>query len=163
MKLFAESNLWLCLYNLLFTSARLCVHLKKLNKVYNMYCSHSNTNLNFCNCTGLFRTKKTMDREELPICLLKDPCVFNISINIKVTTADAVELLLYTLRIHLQDINDHVPQFSPDSIEKQVSETRTMGSLLDIPSATDADSPAYGIHRWGDTAILKVFFCIFIH
>jgi hypothetical protein len=50
--------------------------------------------------------------------------------------------------IEIIDINDNTPEFSDSLITLSISESSPVGSTFVIPSASDADSPAFNIQRY---------------
>ena len=49
---------------------------------------------------------------------------------------------MYTIHLHIADINDNFPRFPSDVIDVQVSETESVGYTIDLDKyrATDDDS-----------------------
>ena len=56
-----------------------------------------------------------------------------------------IESLLFSVYLRILDIDDNQPIFPVHSVKKTISEGVDVGEEIQIPSAWDPDSPAYGI------------------
>ncbi|ESO93924.1 hypothetical protein LOTGIDRAFT_82027, partial [Lottia gigantea] len=84
---------------------------------------------------GLLYTSKQLDREDL--CGFMDTCILEAEIAIQSTVNQFFRK--EKLTVILQDINDHSPTFSSDSITLKISEAVSVNSSFILESALDRD------------------------
>ncbi|CAD5118428.1 unnamed protein product [Dimorphilus gyrociliatus] len=84
--------------------------------------------------TGVLRTNRPIDREE--ICKFLTRCVLTAYL-----TSTSYELFYtVTVKVDVKDINDNYPKFSSDSITIKISEDEQQGKSFNLPTAEDSDS-----------------------
>lgn len=93
---------------------------------------------------GVIRTSGVIDRDFMPWCRQSDVC----EVNLDVTVQPVDYFRIIKVTISVIDINDNPPRFSDTQSVLAILESATVGSTFLLPSATDADSPAFGVHRY---------------
>ncbi|XP_078025747.1 protocadherin beta-18-like [Epinephelus lanceolatus] len=90
--------------------------------------------------TGDLVTSERIDRESL--CGKKPSCV------VKVDLVLENPLQLHRLSLHIQDVNDNLPQFKDNLIEMEISESAEKGNRFSIEEAHDADIGQNAVQRY---------------
>ena len=99
--------------------------------------------------TGLLATSQSIDRERVCQSSSKltiqrgghaDDCV--IFLQVRVSPVDLIGDV--QVRVVIDDINDHDPYFASATVEVNVPETATSGTLIQLPTATDLDAVENG-------------------
>ncbi|XP_060904074.1 protocadherin gamma-A12-like [Labrus mixtus] len=90
--------------------------------------------------TGDLITSERMDRESL--CGTKPSCV------VKVDLVLENPLELHRVSIHVQDVNDNLPQFTENLIEMEIRESAEKGNRFSIEEAHDADIGQNAVQRY---------------
>ncbi|XP_068571564.1 protocadherin gamma-A4-like [Cebidichthys violaceus] len=102
--------------------------------------------------TGDLITSERIDRESL--CGKKPSCV------VKVDLVLENPLELHRLSLHIQDVNDNLPQFKNNLNEMEISESADKGNRFSIEEAHDADIGQNAVQRYNlqknDNFILAV-------
>uniref|UniRef100_A0A8C7YA01 Cadherin domain-containing protein n=1 Tax=Oryzias sinensis TaxID=183150 RepID=A0A8C7YA01_9TELE len=81
---------------------------------------------------GILVVRERIDREEL--CGEITPCSFSFEIILE----NPIEL--HRVTVEILDVNDHAPSFKSQTINLEISESATIGSLFDLESAYDPDA-----------------------
>eukprot|EP00105_Crassostrea_gigas_P022983 XP_011442687.1 PREDICTED: protocadherin beta-15 isoform X1 [Crassostrea gigas] len=82
---------------------------------------------------GDLTTTTTIDRENIQC---KDPqCILTFDVGANFGDFDVI-----TVNVHVIDINDNAPQFPKSLITINISETSSVGHLVQLPSAVDLDT-----------------------
>ncbi|XP_048775622.2 protocadherin-9-like [Ostrea edulis] len=85
----------------------------------------------------IFFLSTTIDREDIQKCRYFLDCVLTFD----VAANDCFgEFLIVTVNVHIKDINDNAPQFPESAITINISETSSVGHLVQLPSAVDLDT-----------------------
>lgn len=93
---------------------------------------------------GVIRTSGVIDRDVMPWCRQSDVC----EVNLDVTVQPVDYFRIIKVTISVIDINDNPPRFSETQSVLAILESASVGSTFLLPSATDADSPSFGVHRY---------------
>lgn len=94
---------------------------------------------------GIVRTNGRIDRESISVCRVRDPC----ELSVDVTVQPYEYFRVIKMIVEILDVNDNAPTFQTaddsDSAEVSIIESAAQGTSVILPSATDSDSPRYGI------------------
>lgn len=95
---------------------------------------------------GSLYTHDRIDRETISECAFETTCVLSLSVVAK----SQISAFFRTLKLSITviDINDHVPRFPEASTKIDISELATVGSLMSLVGATDADVGNYSLQRY---------------
>lgn len=92
--------------------------------------------------SGQLQAAKPLDRDI--ICPSQEEC--DISLGITVSPVQYFQII--QVLIKLEDVNDNSPQFAVTPLARSVPENSPVGSSIQLPTATDPDSPVNGIQRY---------------
>lgn len=106
------------------------------------YLSAPEVDLNLEMTTGALVTGTKIDREAL--CPMAVVC--EVKLDVAVQPPDLFQIIKITVRI--EDMNDNYPAFSRQQVSHDILESATLGTTLLLPSATDLDSPVFGIQNY---------------
>lgn len=105
--------------------------------------------------SGVLETSRFLDRDA--VCPGAARCVLRLSIAVQPAA------FYHEIRVHvvLTDANDNPPRFPTDQVTESLAESAQPGSFIQLPPASDLDSPPYGVQRYalvsdGDTFALQV-------
>ena len=103
---------------------------------------------------GVLRTKGRIDRDSLPNCRQMDRC----EMSLDVTVQPVAYFRIIKVSLEIIDINDNPPRFG-DSHHAFISilESASIGSTFLLPSATDPDSPVYGVQHYDLNSLWQNF------
>lgn len=94
--------------------------------------------------TGVISTAVEIDRDSAALCRQRELCEVNIDVVLQPTQFFRIVKVV----VDLLDINDNSPQFREPHTYLPIVEAAQVGSVYIIPTASDADSPRYGIQRY---------------
>ena len=94
---------------------------------------------------GVLVTTGNVDREALTSCRQQAAC----DVTVDVTVQPVTYFRIIKVLVEVLDENDNAPQFG-ESLHSvlSVSESQSIGSSFLLPSATDMDSPQFGVSRY---------------
>lgn len=121
--LFQKANLSLADFN------RLKYNYLTQNNAYSNVFSISVSN-------GDLTTITTIDRENIQCKDIRCTLTFDVS----ASTEDLVEFEIITVNVHVNDVNDNAPRFPESVITINISETSSIGHLVQLPAAVDLDT-----------------------
>jgi len=95
---------------------------------------------------GVLVTTGNIDRESMTSCRQQVDC----DVTIDVTVQPVTYFRIIKIIVSVEDANDNSPQFDSESSHAvlSVSESASVGASFLLPSATDADSPQFGVRRY---------------
>lgn len=93
---------------------------------------------------GILRTKGVIDRDTIASCRQKELC--EVSADVTVQPVDFFRII--KISVEVIDINDNPPRFTDSNIFLSIQESAAVGSTFLLPSATDPDSPEFGVKRY---------------
>ena len=92
--------------------------------------------------TGDLSVAEKLDREE--ICPKETLCKISLDVAVQpVQYFEAIKIFITVL-----DLNDNAPAFPQEAMASSLSESTVPGILFPIPTATDDDSPEFGVKRY---------------
>ena len=94
---------------------------------------------------GIIKTIKELDRESFPGCIGAEKCWENMTCLVPVS---GTKVSVKTISVEIVNVNDNSPTFTSATHELSLSEDIPVPYLLPIPTATDRDSPRYGISHY---------------
>ncbi|KAK2169182.1 hypothetical protein LSH36_12g31003 [Paralvinella palmiformis] len=94
--------------------------------------------------TGVLKTSGRIDRENISNCYSSETC--EVTVDVAVQPVKYFQIIKVTIEI--LDINDNVPMFPENEITHPILESAEPGSSFAIPTATDLDSPKFGVLRY---------------
>ncbi|KAK2166152.1 hypothetical protein LSH36_41g08015 [Paralvinella palmiformis] len=94
--------------------------------------------------TGMLRTNGRVDREAISGCVQNSRC----DVVLDVAVQPVAYFQIFKVIIEVIDINDNTPVFSQRLYEHSLKESASLGSSFIVPSATDKDSPRYGVRTY---------------
>lgn len=105
--------------------------------------------------SGVLETSRFLDRDA--VCPGAARCVLRLSIAVQ----PAAFYHEIRVQVVLTDANDNPPRFPTDRVTESLAESAQPGSFIQLPPASDLDSPPYGVQRYalvsdGDTFALQV-------
>jgi Cadherin-like len=93
--------------------------------------------------TGLLRTSKILDREQL--CRpMSNVC----SVQLDVSLTPVRYFRVFRVIVHVDDINDNSPTFYPSTLDLSVYELATTGARFPLPVAVDPDSAPFSVYEY---------------
>ena len=93
--------------------------------------------------SGILQTTAEIDRDSPSLCRQREVC----ELSLDVVLQPAQYFQIVKVRVEILDINDNTPKFRESQIYLPIIEAAQLGSVYILPTATDLDSPAYGIQR----------------
>jgi Cadherin domain len=94
---------------------------------------------------AVLRTVGPIDRESMTTCRQKVTC--DVSVDVAVHPLSYFRIVKVVLEVI--DVNDNPPWFAPSQHSTlMISESASVGATFLLPSATDPDSPQYGVRRY---------------
>ena len=103
---------------------------------------------------GVIVTTDDIDRESLTSCRHNDKC----DVTVDVTVQPVMYFRIIKLIVEVVDVNDNSPQFGESShAVLSISESASVGASFLLPSATDPDSPRFGVSRYQLLTAYKQF------
>ena len=94
--------------------------------------------------TGMLSTNGRVDRESIAGCVQHEHCEVVLDIAVQPIT----HFQIFKVIIRVIDINDNAPIFDQRLYEHSLKESASLGSSFNVPSATDKDSPIYGVQKY---------------
>jgi hypothetical protein len=94
--------------------------------------------------TGVLETNGRIDRESITGCPRMDLC--EITLDVAVQPVQYFQIIKITVEI--LDINDNAPMYPESAVTHPILESALQGSSFVIPTATDMDSPMFGVERY---------------
>ena len=94
--------------------------------------------------SGVLETNGRIDRESITGCPRVDLC--EITLDVAVQPVQYFQIIKVTVEI--LDVNDNSPVYSEHEMTHPILESALQGSSFVIPTATDLDSPMYGVERY---------------
>ncbi|ESN95611.1 hypothetical protein HELRODRAFT_139423, partial [Helobdella robusta] len=108
------------------------------------------TCFNLNNETGEISTACRLDRDK--ICPKAKECFIEFNVAIQpLNQTQNMKIKIVKIKIHINDINDNEPVFSPKTIQCSIAENADVNTGTAIPTATDHDSPENGIREYCDS------------
>ena len=92
--------------------------------------------------TGILTTARKIDRET--VCPQQEACVMHLD----VALSPSAYFQVIQVRVTIVDINDFMPDFDLDDIERSLVESTPPGLLFPLQPARDLDSPMFGVKRY---------------
>ena len=94
---------------------------------------------------GVIITTSEVDREALTSCRQQVTC----DVTVDVTVQPVMYFRIIKVILEVLDVNDNAPKFGESSHDVlSISESASVGATFLLPSATDADSPQFGVSRY---------------
>lgn len=94
--------------------------------------------------SGKIVTEGSIDRDSLMQCKDREICQVQLDITVKPTKF--FEILKVVIEI--ADVNDNAPYFKESSINLSIRESIAVGSTLQLPAASDLDSPRFAVKSY---------------
>ena len=94
--------------------------------------------------TGVITTSGDIDRDAAAVCRQRELC--EIAADVVLQPVQYFRVIKVTVEI--VDVNDNAPRFKESQIFVPIVEAALVGSVYVIPTATDADGPAYGVQKY---------------
>ncbi len=94
--------------------------------------------------SGLLETSSRIDREKVPGCAHQETC--HVVLDVAVRPVEYFHVI--KVSVEIKDINDNSPMFPEFEITHPILESAAPGSSFVIPTASDLDSPPFGIARY---------------
>ena len=116
---------------------------ESLQEIYFRVMDHSSQYEKYFTIDGrLLRTNAVLDRDE--ICSNLDAC--DLDLDLAIQPIKYFNILKVAL--HIVDLNDNVPSFSPPEFQLEISEAAVPDSQFVLPVAEDADSGVFGVQGY---------------